>query len=144
MGAKREESVMVKATHLGGEVGNENENARSSDFYVLLFSAVQRPYLQHNGCCFCTAVRTLLLGKLLRHFLLTRKEGYKEVSNTVRTNASEQFRTATTARWRALLAGAIARSLMLLTGHKTRHTSLVVYIFLRAAVLASRCGIKTE
>ncbi|PWA89576.1 hypothetical protein CTI12_AA110300 [Artemisia annua] len=49
-----------------------------------------------------------------------------------------------TARWRALLAGAIAGPSMLLTGHNTQHTSLAVYIFMRAAVLASRCGIKSE
>ncbi|GJV26706.1 transmembrane protein 135, partial [Tanacetum coccineum] len=49
-----------------------------------------------------------------------------------------------TAKWRALLAGAIAGPSMLLTGPNTQHTSLAVYIFMRAAVLASRCGIKSE
>ncbi|KAL8256623.1 hypothetical protein R6Q59_031690 [Mikania micrantha] len=49
-----------------------------------------------------------------------------------------------TARWRALLAGAIAGPSMLLTGFKTQHTSLAVYILMRAAVLASRCGIKSK
>ncbi|KAK1307593.1 hypothetical protein QJS10_CPA09g00372 [Acorus calamus] len=33
---------------------------------------------------------------------------------------------------------------MLLTGPKTQHTSLAIYIFMRAAVLASRCGIKSK
>ncbi|XP_071702446.1 uncharacterized protein [Rutidosis leptorrhynchoides] len=33
---------------------------------------------------------------------------------------------------------------MLLTGYKTQHTSLAVYILMRAAVLASRCGIKSK
>lgn len=49
-----------------------------------------------------------------------------------------------TARWRALLAGAIAGPSMLLTGLNTEHTSLAIYILMRAAVLASRCGIKSE
>lgn len=49
-----------------------------------------------------------------------------------------------TARWRALLAGAIAGPSMLLTGFNTQHTSLAVYILMRAAVLASRCGIKKQ
>ncbi|KAL8167053.1 hypothetical protein V2J09_008552 [Rumex salicifolius] len=49
-----------------------------------------------------------------------------------------------TARWRALLAGAIAGPSMLLTGLETTHTSLAIYILMRAAVLASRCGIKSK
>ncbi|XP_047328566.1 uncharacterized protein LOC124932014 [Impatiens glandulifera] len=49
-----------------------------------------------------------------------------------------------TAKWRALLAGAIAGPSMLLTGTKTTHMSLAIYIFMRAAVLASRCGIKSK
>ncbi|XP_059631350.1 uncharacterized protein LOC132274170 [Cornus florida] len=48
-----------------------------------------------------------------------------------------------TARWRALLAGAIAGPSMLLTGLNT-HMSLAIYILMRAAVLASRCGIKSK
>ncbi|KAL9255240.1 hypothetical protein AKJ16_DCAP02493 [Drosera capensis] len=50
----------------------------------------------------------------------------------------------TTARWRALVAGGIAGPSMLLTGLNTQHNSLAIYIFMRAAVLASRCGIKSE
>ncbi|PIA52155.1 hypothetical protein AQUCO_01000200v1 [Aquilegia coerulea] len=49
-----------------------------------------------------------------------------------------------TANWRALFAGAIAGPSMLLTGTKTQHTSLAIYILMRAAVLASRCGIKSK
>ncbi|POO03979.1 Transmembrane protein [Trema orientale] len=49
-----------------------------------------------------------------------------------------------TAKWRALLAGAIAGPSMLLTGLDTQHTSLAIYILMRAAVLASRCGIKSK
>ncbi|TMW92266.1 hypothetical protein EJD97_013269 [Solanum chilense] len=48
-----------------------------------------------------------------------------------------------TAKWRALLGGAIAGPSLLLTGN-TQHTSLAVYILVRAAVLASRCGIKSK
>ncbi|KAJ8541384.1 hypothetical protein K7X08_002200 [Anisodus acutangulus] len=48
-----------------------------------------------------------------------------------------------TAKWRALLAGAIAGPSMLLTGN-TQHTSLAIYILMRATVLASRCGIKSK
>ncbi|KAM7520764.1 hypothetical protein LguiB_019726 [Lonicera macranthoides] len=46
--------------------------------------------------------------------------------------------TFVTARWRALLAGAIAGPSMLLTGLNTQHTSLAIYILMRATVLASR------
>lgn len=49
-----------------------------------------------------------------------------------------------TARWRALVAGGIAGPSMLLTGLNTQHNSLAIYIFMRAAVLASRCGIKSK
>ncbi|KAM0936116.1 putative transmembrane protein [Dioscorea sansibarensis] len=49
-----------------------------------------------------------------------------------------------TAGWRSMLAGAIAGPSMLLTGPKTQHTSLAIYIFMRAAVLAARCGIKSK
>lgn len=49
-----------------------------------------------------------------------------------------------TARWRALVAGAVAGPSMLLTGLETQHTGLAVYILMRAAVLASRCGIKSK
>ncbi|CAD6209942.1 unnamed protein product [Miscanthus lutarioriparius] len=49
-----------------------------------------------------------------------------------------------TARWRSLLAGLIAGPSMLLTGPGTQHTSLAIYILMRAAVLASRCGIKSK
>ncbi|KAK7304031.1 hypothetical protein RJT34_15024 [Clitoria ternatea] len=49
-----------------------------------------------------------------------------------------------TAKWRALLAGAVAGPSMLLTGLETQHTSLAIYILMRAAVLASRCGIKSK
>ncbi|KAG2320462.1 hypothetical protein Bca52824_013675 [Brassica carinata] len=49
-----------------------------------------------------------------------------------------------TAKWRALFAGLVAGPSMLLTGPNTQHTSLAVYILMRAAVLASRCGIKSK
>ncbi|KAL9396281.1 hypothetical protein Peur_010534 [Populus x canadensis] len=49
-----------------------------------------------------------------------------------------------TAKWRSLLAGLIAGPSMLLTGPNTQHTSLAIYILMRAAVLASRCGIKSK
>ncbi|KAJ4701334.1 Transmembrane protein like [Melia azedarach] len=49
-----------------------------------------------------------------------------------------------TARWRALLAGLIAGPSMLLTGPNTQHMTLAIYILMRAAVLASRCGIKSK
>ncbi|KAK9111024.1 hypothetical protein Scep_018543 [Stephania cephalantha] len=48
------------------------------------------------------------------------------------------------ARWRSLLAGAVAGPSMLLTGYDTQHTSLAIYILMRALVLASRCGIKSK
>ncbi|KAF6148737.1 hypothetical protein GIB67_019345 [Kingdonia uniflora] len=51
------------------------------------------------------------------------------------------FRTAS---WRALVAGAIAGPSMLLTGSNTQHTSLAIYILMRASVLATRCGIKSK
>ncbi|KAE9604640.1 putative transmembrane protein [Lupinus albus] len=49
-----------------------------------------------------------------------------------------------TAKWRALLAGALAGPSMLLTGLEMQHTSLAIYILMRASVLASRCGIKSK
>ncbi|XP_015885405.2 uncharacterized protein LOC107420855 isoform X1 [Ziziphus jujuba] len=49
-----------------------------------------------------------------------------------------------TAKWRALFAGAVAGPSMLLTGLNTQHTSLAIYILMRALVLASRCGIKSK
>ncbi|PKA59473.1 hypothetical protein AXF42_Ash016497 [Apostasia shenzhenica] len=49
-----------------------------------------------------------------------------------------------TAGWRALFAGAMAGTSMLLTGLETQHTSLAIYILMRTAVLASRCGIKSK
>ncbi|GLU16189.1 hypothetical protein SLE2022_326340 [Rubroshorea leprosula] len=49
-----------------------------------------------------------------------------------------------TAKWRALVAGLVAGPSMLLTGPNTQHTSLAIYILMRAAVLASRCGIKSK
>ncbi|KAI5069036.1 hypothetical protein GOP47_0015337 [Adiantum capillus-veneris] len=49
-----------------------------------------------------------------------------------------------TAGWRALVAGAMAGPSLLLTGPDVQHTSMAIYILLRAAVLASRCGIKSE
>ncbi|KAK6938157.1 hypothetical protein RJ641_031665 [Dillenia turbinata] len=49
-----------------------------------------------------------------------------------------------TAKWRSLLAGAIAGHSILLTGLDTQHTSLAIYILMRAMVLASRCGIKSK
>ncbi|KAL9247650.1 hypothetical protein vseg_021061 [Gypsophila vaccaria] len=49
-----------------------------------------------------------------------------------------------TAKWRALLAGGIAGPSLLLTGLNTQHNSLAIYILMRAAVLASRCGIKSK
>ncbi|KAG8632934.1 uncharacterized protein LOC110607054 [Manihot esculenta] len=49
-----------------------------------------------------------------------------------------------TAKWRALLAGLIAGPSMLLTGPNTQHTSLAIYILMRASVLASRCGVKSK
>ncbi|XP_060179794.1 uncharacterized protein LOC132609701 [Lycium barbarum] len=48
-----------------------------------------------------------------------------------------------TAKWRALLAGAITGPLMLLIGN-THHKNLAIYILMRAAVLASLCGIKSK
>lgn len=49
-----------------------------------------------------------------------------------------------TSKWRPLVAGAVAGPSILLTGLSTQHTSLAIYILLRAAVLASRCGIKSK
>ncbi|KAH1057590.1 hypothetical protein J1N35_035655 [Gossypium stocksii] len=49
-----------------------------------------------------------------------------------------------TAKWRALVAGLVAGPSMLLTGRNTQHKSLAIYILMRAAVLASRCGIKSK
>ncbi|OMO94321.1 hypothetical protein COLO4_16399 [Corchorus olitorius] len=42
------------------------------------------------------------------------------------------------------IIGALGGPSMLLTGPNTQHTSLAIYILMRAAVLASRCGIKSK
>lgn len=42
------------------------------------------------------------------------------------------------------MAGAVAGPSMLMTGIGTQHTALSIYILMRAAVLASRCGIKSK
>ncbi|GAQ87156.1 hypothetical protein KFL_003350060 [Klebsormidium nitens] len=49
-----------------------------------------------------------------------------------------------TARWRALIGGALAGPALLLTGSKERHTSMAIYILVRAAVLTVRCGLKSR
>ncbi|CAN0843277.1 hypothetical protein LINGRAPRIM_LOCUS213 [Linum grandiflorum] len=49
-----------------------------------------------------------------------------------------------TRKWRALVAGLVAGPSMLLTGPNTQHTNLAIYILMLAAVLASRCGIKSK
>ncbi|KAL3696128.1 hypothetical protein R1sor_010204 [Riccia sorocarpa] len=49
-----------------------------------------------------------------------------------------------TARWRALVAGGVAGPALLLTGHKMRHMSMAIYVLMRAAVLAARCGMKSQ
>lgn len=49
-----------------------------------------------------------------------------------------------TAKWRALVAGAVAGPSLLLTGSEMRHTSMAIYIFMRASVLAARCGMKSK
>ncbi|MBA0623802.1 hypothetical protein Godav_009241 [Gossypium davidsonii] len=43
-----------------------------------------------------------------------------------------------------IFLGTFAGPSMLLTGSNTRHTSLAIYILMQAAVLASRCGIKSK
>ncbi|CAL8462877.1 g2411 [Coccomyxa elongata] len=49
-----------------------------------------------------------------------------------------------TARWRAFVAGALAGPSLLLTGPKTRHHSLAIYILLRGLTLLVRCGNKPD
>ncbi|KAG4210935.1 hypothetical protein ERO13_A02G076300v2 [Gossypium hirsutum] len=49
-----------------------------------------------------------------------------------------------TTKWRALIAGLVAGPSMLLTGPNKQHKSLAIYILMRAAVLASRCGMKSK
>ncbi|KAG6508291.1 hypothetical protein ZIOFF_033665 [Zingiber officinale] len=61
----------------------------------------------------------------------------------LRSRRSVKF-SSRTSGWRSLLAGLIAGPSMLLTGPKTQHTSLAIYILMRATVLASRCGIKSQ
>eukprot|EP00850_Spirogloea_muscicola_P025732 SM004090S15639 [mRNA] locus=s4090:104:1279:+ [translate_table: standard] len=49
-----------------------------------------------------------------------------------------------TLRWRSIAAGALAGHALVLTGRGQRHTSLALYIFVRAAVLAVRCAAKSR
>ncbi|KAH9321023.1 hypothetical protein KI387_015662 [Taxus chinensis] len=109
-----------------------------------------------------------VLAKLRRQSASTRMAGIKTNSDTISTALKETLRygfflgtfagtfasvdeaiaafggRTRTARWRSLLAGGIAGPSMLLTGLNTQHTSLAVYILMRASVLAARCGIKSE
>lgn len=48
-----------------------------------------------------------------------------------------------TAKWRPFFAGAVAGPALLLTGSKSQHTSMALYVLLRATVLATRCCIKS-
>lgn len=73
-------------------------------------------------------------------FLGTFAGGFCTVEETIAALGGSRR----TARWRSLVAGAIVGPSLLLTGHKVRHTSMAIYILLRAAVLAARCGLKSE
>ncbi|KAG0564275.1 hypothetical protein KC19_8G097800 [Ceratodon purpureus] len=73
-------------------------------------------------------------------FLGTFAGGFCTVEETIAALGGSRR----TARWRALVAGAVVGPSLLLTGHKERHTSMAIYILLRAAVLAARCGLKSE
>mmetsp|Transcript_5717 Transcript_5717/g.16345 ORF Transcript_5717/g.16345 Transcript_5717/m.16345 type:complete len:591 (+) Transcript_5717:231-2003(+) len=52
------------------------------------------------------------------------------------------FGNRRTAGWRAAVAGAAAGPTILLTGPKTRHTSLALYVLIRGISLLIRCGNK--
>lgn len=73
-------------------------------------------------------------------FLGTFAGGFCTVEETIAALGGSRR----TARWRSLVAGAVVGPSLLLTGHKVRHTSMAIYILLRAAVLAARCGLKSE
>uniref|UniRef100_A0A2P2J7W2 Transmembrane protein 135 N-terminal domain-containing protein n=1 Tax=Rhizophora mucronata TaxID=61149 RepID=A0A2P2J7W2_RHIMU len=85
---------------------------------------------------------TLAIKETLRYglFLGTFAGTFASVDEIIASLAGHRR----TARWRALFAGLIAGPSMLLTGPNTQHTSLAIYILMRAAVLASRCGIKSK
>ncbi|XP_042395065.1 uncharacterized protein LOC121985580 [Zingiber officinale] len=84
----------------------------------------------------------LALKETLRYglFLGTFAGTYVSVDEIIASFGGRQR----TSGWRSLLAGLIAGPSMLLTGPKTQHTSLAIYILMRATVLASRCGIKSQ
>ncbi|CAK0784870.1 hypothetical protein CVIRNUC_008075 [Coccomyxa viridis] len=54
------------------------------------------------------------------------------------------FGAERTKRWRAFVAGALAGPAILLTGPKTKHHSLALYILLRGITLLVRCGNKPD
>ncbi|RWW64869.1 hypothetical protein BHE74_00027861 [Ensete ventricosum] len=91
----------------------------------------------------------LALKETLRYglFLGTFAGSYVSVDEVIAAFDKQKFCflfCLRTAGWRSLIAGLIAGPSMLLTGPTTQHTSLAIYILMRAAVLASRCGIKSE
>ncbi|KAG6551942.1 hypothetical protein Mapa_006559 [Marchantia paleacea] len=84
----------------------------------------------------------LALKETLRYglFLGTFAGGFCSVDEAIATLGGPQR----TARWRALVAGGVAGPALLLTGHEARHTSMAIYVLMRAAVLAARCGLKSD
>ncbi|PTQ34264.1 hypothetical protein MARPO_0082s0089 [Marchantia polymorpha] len=84
----------------------------------------------------------LALKETLRYglFLGTFAGGFCSVDEAIATLGGRER----TARWRALVAGGVAGPALLLTGHEARHTSMAIYVLMRAAVLAARCGLKSE
>ncbi|KAL2642605.1 hypothetical protein R1flu_010192 [Riccia fluitans] len=84
----------------------------------------------------------LALKETLRYglFLGTFAGGFCSVDETIAAIGGPNR----TVRWRALVAGGMAGPALLLTGHKMRHTSMAIYVLMRAAVLAARCGMKSQ
>ncbi|CAK9186423.1 unnamed protein product [Ilex paraguariensis] len=114
-----------------------NLPSSSSSGSLLSFESIPVQEYDKLGRIFAASVKGFTIGAGL-------KGGLALFSVLARLRRRRLSPSAKTAKWRALLAGAIAGPSMLLTGLNTQHNSLAIYILMRAAVLASRCGIKSK
>eukprot|EP00850_Spirogloea_muscicola_P025752 SM004160S15684 [mRNA] locus=s4160:61:1209:+ [translate_table: standard] len=108
---------------------------------LALFGALARHARRGRGGR-AAASPALQLREVWRYglFLGTFASGYCVLDDAI----AAVWGRARTLRWRSIAAGALAGHALVLTGRGQRHTSLALYIFVRAAVLAVRCAAKSR